>query len=265
MRVLIACEYSGVVREAFAKLGHDAWSCDILPSDFPGKHIQDDVLNHLEDGWDLMIAHPPCTFLCNSGVCHLYTDKGRFKKMQEGALFFKKLLDAPIPMIAVENPIMHKYAVEIIGRRQDQVIQPFMFGHPERKATCLWLKNLPLLKPTKSVQKEMESLPKSKSQRIHYTSPGKDRWKIRSKTFEGIANAMATQWGTVGGFTKSLRDFPTENIIMDIRFVPLHSLTQRLLRNPSHILILNKILELSSKQGATYNEEKIFTRKFVCK
>ena len=214
MRVLIACEYSAIVREAFAKLGHDAWSCDILPSDFPGKHIQDDVLNHLEDGWDLMIAHPPCTFLSNSGVCHLHTDKGRFKKMQEGALFFKKLLDAPIPMIAVENPIMHKYAVEIIGRRQDQVIQPFMFGHPKRKATCLWLKNLPLLKPTKNVREEMEKLPKSKSQRIYYTSPGKDRWKIRSKTFQGIANAMAEQWGTVLGFTKSSNeDFPTENII----------------------------------------------------
>jgi hypothetical protein len=207
MRVLIACEYSAVVREAFAKLGHDAWSCDILPSDFPGKHIQDDVLNHLEDGWDLMIAHPPCKFLSNSGVCHLHTDKGRFKKMQKGALFFKKLLDAPIPMIVVENPIMHKYAVEIIGRKQDQVIQPFMFGHPESKATCLWLKNLPLLKPTKNVRDEMEKLPKSKSQRIHYTSPRKDRWKIRSKTFPGIAQAMAEQWGTVGVVTHS----PAEN------------------------------------------------------
>ncbi len=203
MKVLIACEYSGVVREAFAKLGHDAWSCDILPSDIPGKHIQDDVLKHLDDGWDLMIAHPPCTYLCNSGVCWLKKDKGRFAKMQEGAFFFKKLLDAPIPMIAIENPIMHKYAFEIIGRRQDQVIQPFMFGHPERKATCLWLKNLPLLKPTNNVQEEMNKVPKSQSQRIHYTSPGKDRWKIRSKTFRGIAKAIAEQWGTVGNFTQN--------------------------------------------------------------
>ena len=114
--------------------------------------------------------------------------------MQKGVLFFKKLLDAPIPMIAVENPIMHKYAVEIIGRRQDQVIQPFMFGHPERKATCLWLENLPKLKPTKDVKLEMELLPKKESQRIHYASPGKDRWKLRSRTFPGIAEAMATQW-----------------------------------------------------------------------
>ena len=206
MRVLIACEESQAVCKEFRQLGHEAFSCDILECSggHPEWHIKDDVLNHLEDGWDLMIAHPPCTFLSNSGVCHLHTDKGRFKKMQEGALFFKKLLDAPILRIAVENPIMHKYAVEIIERRQDQVIQPFMFGHPERKATCLWLKNLPLLEPTKNVQREMEKLPKSKSQRIHYTPPGKDRGKIRSKTFPRIAKAMAKQWGTIGGFTQMI-------------------------------------------------------------
>lgn len=196
MRILIACEYSGRVREAFRKLGHDAWSCDLLPSDDDSPyHIQGDVVEQLDKGWDMMIAHPPCTYLANSGVSWLYKDVNRWGEMREGAAFFKTLLDAPIPLIAVENPIMHKYAVEIIGRRQDQVIQPYMFGHLERKATCLWLKGLKPLEPTDNVKEEMDKLPKNVQQRLHYLPPSKDRWKIRSTTYQGIADAMAEQWG----------------------------------------------------------------------
>jgi hypothetical protein len=196
MKILIACEYSGRVREAFRKLGHDAWSCDLLPSDDNSPyHITGDVLEHLE-GWDMMIAHPPCTYLSNSGVSWLYKDESRWEKMREGAEFFRALLSADIPLIAVENPIMHKYAVEIIGRRQDQLIQPYMFGHLERKATCLWLKGLPPLKETDNVKEEMLKLPKNVQQRLHYLPPSKDRWKIRSTTYQGIADAMAAQWSS---------------------------------------------------------------------
>lgn len=198
MRILIACEYSGRVREAFRKLGHDAWSCDLLPADDNSPyHIEGDVLEQLDKGWDMMIAHPPCTYLSNSGVSWLYKDESRWEKMRDGANFFKTLLSADIPLIAVENPIMHKYAVEIIGRRQDQVIQPWMFGHTERKATCLWLKGLPPLKETKNVKEEMLKLPKQVQQRLHYLPPSKDRWKIRSTTYQGIADAMAAQWSEV--------------------------------------------------------------------
>lgn len=196
MKVLVACEFSGRVREAFRKLGHDAWSCDIIPSDDNSPyHIQDDVLKHLDDGWDMMIAHPPCTYLTNAGVTWLTKQPGRKAKMIDGAKFFKTLMDAPIPKIAIENPIMHKYAIEIIGRRQDQVIQPWMFGHAERKATCLWLKGLPPLEETNNVKEEMLKLPKNIQQRLHYLPPSKDRWKLRSTTYQGIADAMANQWG----------------------------------------------------------------------
>lgn len=195
MRVLVACEYSGRVREAFRKLGHDAWSCDLLPADDNSPyHIQGDVLEHLDEDWDLMIAHPPCTYLTNAGVSWLYKDVNRWGEMREGAAFFKTLLEAPIPKIAVENPIMHKYAVEIIGRRQDQVIQPWMFGHTEQKATCLWLKGLPKLEPTNNVKEEMMKLDPKVRQRLHYLPPSKDRWKLRSETYQGIADAMAAQW-----------------------------------------------------------------------
>lgn len=198
MRVLVACEFSGRVREAFRKLGHDAWSCDLLPSDDNSKfHYQQDVIPLLDKGWDLMIAHPPCTYLTNAGVTWLHKQPDRWKLMREGAEFFKKLLDAPIPKIAVENPIMHKYAVEIIGRRQDQVLQPYMFGHMERKATCLWLKGLPKLQETNNVKEEMLKLPKNIQQRIHYLPPSKDRWKLRSMTYQGIADAFANQWGVL--------------------------------------------------------------------
>ena len=190
MRVLIACEFSGIVRDAFIERGHDAWSCDLLPTEQPGPHYQDNIFHVLTKtmyDWDMMIAHPPCTYLANSGVSWLYRKEGRWEKMKQGALFFKQLLEADIPKICVENPIMHKHAVKIIGRRQDQVIQPWQFGHGEQKATCLWLKNLPLLEPTNIVE--------GREQRLHYLPPSKDRSKLRSITYPGIAKAMAEQWG----------------------------------------------------------------------
>ena len=195
MRVLVACEYSGTVRDAFIRKGHSAWSCDILPTDVSGPHYQCDVMEIIDNDWDLMIAHPPCTYLTNSGVCWLHKDPSRWDKLKEGAEFFKALLQAPIPRIAVENPIMHKYARELIGQDKTQVIQPWMFGHKEQKATCLWLKGLPPLQPTNNVKAEMMKLSSAERQRIHYLPPSPDRWKIRSTTFQGIADAMAEQWG----------------------------------------------------------------------
>lgn len=191
MRVLIACEFSGTVRNAFNKSGHHADSVDLLPADDKSAfHFQDDVFHFLTKNWqkyDLMIAHPPCTYLCNSGVSWLHKDKSRWDKLDDGAAFFKQLLDFSIPKIAIENPIPHKYAVERIGRKYDQLIQPWQFGHGESKATCLWLKNLPKLKPTDIVE--------GREQRLHKLPPGKDRWKLRSITYQGFADAMANQWG----------------------------------------------------------------------
>lgn len=201
MRVLVACEFSGVVRRAFRARGHYVYSVDLLPADDgadeflrseeTGFHHQGDILEFIEDtaplGWDLMIAHPPCTYLCNSGVRWISSDSTRMSAVRAGAKFFKALLDAPIGRIAVENPIMHKYAVEIIGRRQDQIIQPWQFGHGEVKGTGLWLKNLPKLEPTSIVD--------GRHPRVHRASPSPDRWKERSRTYEGIAAAMAEQWG----------------------------------------------------------------------
>lgn len=198
MRVLVACEYSGRVRDAFIRRGHDAMSCDILPTDSPGPHYQGDVQNILGDNWDLMVAHPPCTYMTNSGVTWLHKDPTRWAKLDDAAAFFKMLLDAPIEKIAVENPIMHKYAKERIGGvKQTQVVQPWMFGHTEQKATCLWLKNLPPLVPTNDVKAEMLQLPDNERQRLHYLPPSADRWKLRSTTYMGIAEAMADQWGTL--------------------------------------------------------------------
>ena len=197
MRVLVACEFSGRVRDAFTKQGHDAWSADILPSDSPGNHYQGDVLDILDDGWDLMVAHPPCTYLSNSGVQHLHKEEGRWVKMIEGAVFFRELLNAPIPRIAIENPIMHKYAKSIIGRGQDQVIQPWMFGHPEQKATCLWLKNLPKLESTNNVKAELEAMSDGERQKMFWLPPSEDRWKIRSTTYQGVADALADQYGNL--------------------------------------------------------------------
>jgi hypothetical protein len=205
VRILIACEESATVREAFRELGHDAWSCDILSSRIPGNHYQCNVMEVLDMGWDLMVAHPPCTFLANSGAKHLYIgkkkengrDEKRWKNMVEAALFFKELLSSKIPLVAVENPVMLGYAVNIIGMKSSQTIQPYMFGHMEQKATCLWLKGLPFLRGTQDVYEEMMKLPKRERERIHHMPPGKDRQRERSVTYPGIAKAMAEQWGRV--------------------------------------------------------------------
>lgn len=195
LNVLIGCEFSGVVREAFRLRGHHAWSCDILPAaDGSPYHIQDDVRNHLDIGWDLAIFHPPCTCLANSGVRWLYGGKGttvdpkRWAAMEQGAALFLACLNAPIPSIAVENPVMHGHAQRIIGRGPDQTVQPWMFGHGEIKRTCFWLKNLPDLEPTDIVPGRVP--------RVHHEPPHPDRWKRRSITYQGIADAMASQWGT---------------------------------------------------------------------
>lgn len=195
MKVLVACEYSGAVRDAFTAAGHDAMSCDLLPTDAPGPHYQGDVLDILDAGWDLLIAHPPCTYLTLAGARWLYSEPDRWRHMIDGATFFRRLLEARIPRVAVENPIMHGWAAKIIGRRQAQVVQPWMFGHPERKATALWLKNLPRLEPTNDVQQHMLTLPMREQHRMHYLPPTADRWKLRSATYPGIAAAMAEQWG----------------------------------------------------------------------
>ena len=198
MTWLIACEYSGRVRDAMIALGIDAVSCDILPTDAPGPHIQGDVLDQIGRGWSGMIARPPCTYLTNSGVTWLHKDPSRWAKLDDGAAFFKALLNAPIPHICIENPIMHKYAKERIGGvKQGQVVQPWMFGHMEQKATCLWLKGLPLLETTHNVKAAMLELPDRERQRLHYLPPSPDRWKLRSTTYQGIANAMAAQWGAI--------------------------------------------------------------------
>lgn len=196
MKVLVACEYSGVVRDAFIRMGHDAISCDLLPSDSKtGYHYQGDIFNIIDNGYDLMIAHPPCTYLSNSGVSWLHKDITRWPKLFDGAEFFKRLLNANIPRIAIENPIMHKYAKSIIGVNQSQIVQPWMFGHAESKATCLWLKGLDELQETDNVREDFLKKDKRDAQRLHYLPPGPDRWKIRSTTFKGIAEAMSEQWG----------------------------------------------------------------------
>jgi hypothetical protein len=193
LRVLVACEYSGVVRDAFIAHGHDAVSCDLLPSDREGPHIQGNVLDVLDMGWDLMIAHPPCTYLTNSGVRWLYIDgernEARWALMAYATAFFQTLLNAPIPRICIENPIMHKHARALIDTPYSQVIQPWQYGHGETKATCLWLKNLPLLTPTNIVS--------GRDGRVHKLPPSPDRWKLRSTTYTGIGAAMASQWGAI--------------------------------------------------------------------
>ncbi len=191
MKILIACEFSGIVRDAFIARGHDALSCDFLDTERPGPHIKGDVLReiqeHTSSPWDLLIAFPPCTYLCNSGVRWLHERKGRWLDMEKAARFFRALLWAPIEKIAVENPVPHKYAVEIIGSKYDQTIQPYDFGHGETKRTCLWLRGLPPLMATSVVP--------GRKGRVHRESPGPDRWKNRSRTYQGIADAMADQWG----------------------------------------------------------------------
>lgn len=198
MKILIACEYSGTVRDAFRKLGHDAWSCDILPTDAnPKYHIQCNVLEILNYRWDMMIAHPPCTYLSNSGVQHLKKDPGRYEKMLAGREFFMKLLYANIPRKCIENPVPHSYARL---PKYSQIIQPYHFGEEAQKKTCLWLVNLPLLIPTKIVDKGEVYIGKdgkSNGSKWYQLPPSSERWKYRSKTFQSIADAMANQWGDI--------------------------------------------------------------------
>ena len=195
MKILIACEFSGVVRNEFANRGHDVTSCDLEPSLTQGNHYHGDVLDILHDNWDLIIAHPPCTYLCNSGVRWLKTEDGRYEKMLKASEFFSLFLNHPCPRICIENPIMHSYAKTAIGGiKESQIIHPWMFGHTQQKATCLWLKFLPPLKETNNVYDKMANMPYSERAIVHYASPGKDRWKLRSITYKGIAKAMATQW-----------------------------------------------------------------------
>jgi hypothetical protein len=172
-------------------------SCDLLPTEKPGPHYQGDVLDVIHDDWDLAVFHPPCTYLTNSGVQHLHTKPGRWEQMIDGAIFFRALLNAPIPRVAIENPIMHRYARKIVGRRADQIIQPWQFGHLESKATGLWLRGLPPLIGTEDGRAAMEQLPRRESHKVHYAAPSADRWKLRSMTYPGIAAAMAEQWGAM--------------------------------------------------------------------
>lgn len=197
MRVLVACEFSGVVRNAFLDRGHDAWSCDLLPSeDGSNRHIQGDARGILDDGWDcLIVAHPPCTRLCNSGVRWLHRPPGgrtrdeMWAELHEAAQLFSDFWNAPIPMRCIENPVMHKHAKALIENYREfaQSVQPWQFGHGETKRTCLWLHDLPKLRPTEIVE--------GRTARVHRFPPGPDRWKERSRFFPGIAAAMADQWG----------------------------------------------------------------------
>jgi len=193
MRVLIACEYSGAVRDAFIARGHDAMSCDLLPTDAPGPHYTGDVFDIVGDGWDLMVAHPPCTDLAVSGAKH-FAAKRADGRQQAALAFVRRLLAAPVPRIALENPVS---IISTNIRKPDQIIQPWMFGHEATKTTCLWLKGLPHLTPTDIVGKGARHVTKSgKSLPQWYNlPPSADRWKIRSATFKGIAAAMADQWG----------------------------------------------------------------------
>jgi site-specific DNA-cytosine methylase len=184
MKVLIACEFSQVVCRAFRERGHEAYSCDLLPTEGnPAWHIQDDVLKHLHEGWDLMIAHPPCTDLAVSGA-RWFAQKRADGRQQKAIDFFLTLANAPIPRICMENPVS---IISTVWRKPDQIIQPWQFGHGETKAICLWLKNLPLLKPTEIVN--------GRRHRVWYEPPSAERWKNRSRFFPGIAKAMAEQWG----------------------------------------------------------------------
>ena len=192
MRVLVACEFSGIVRNAFRRMGHEAWSGDLLPADDRSDfHIQGDARDVLADGWDLlMVAHPPCTRLCNSGVRWL-AERNLWRELDEAAELFSAFWNASIERVAVENPVMHRHAKERIRNYAEpaQSVQPWQFGHGETKRTCLWLRNLPKLRPTCVVA--------GRTPRVHLMPPSPTRWKERSRTFEGIAEAMAQQWGSL--------------------------------------------------------------------
>lgn len=195
MRVLVACEYSGTVRDAFLKAGHDAMSCDLLPTDVAGPHYQGDVMDIIDQGWDLMIAHPPCTYLCSSGLHWNKRRPERAKQTEDALDFVRLLLAAPIPKIAIENPIG---CISTRIRPPDQTVQPWQYGHDASKATCLWLKGLPPLRPTGFVEPRIVD---GKRRWANQTDSGQnrlppsaDRWKIRSETYSGIADAMVSQW-----------------------------------------------------------------------
>lgn len=199
MRILVACEFSGTVRDALIANGHDAVSCDLLPTESPGPHIQDDVLSHLGDGWDAMIGHPPCTDLAVSGAWR-FKEKRLAGKQQSSIRFFMALATADIPRICIENPVS---IMSTVWRKPDQIIQPYQFGHDASKRTCLWLKNLPPLRPTKFVQpRVVQSGPYRGMRRWanqtdsgqNRLGPSEDRWKLRSQTYSGVAEAMADQW-----------------------------------------------------------------------
>jgi hypothetical protein len=204
MKVLVACEYSGTVRDAFISMGHEAMSCDLLPTDVPGPHYQGDVFDIINQGWDMMIAHPPCTYLCVSGLHWNKRVEGRDAKTDEALEFVKKLLDVPIQRIALENPVG---CISKRIRKPEQIIQPYEYGDDAAKKTCLWLKNLPKLRPTDRVRGRKVKTPSGKiverwsNQCDNFgqdkTPPSPDRWKIRSKTWQGIADAMASQWGII--------------------------------------------------------------------
>ena len=194
MKVLVACEYSGIVREAFASKGHDAWSCDLLPTDQPSdKHIQGDVLEIINENWNLIIAHPPCTHLSVSGAAR-WAEKVADGRQQAAIKFVEDIWNANCPFIAIENPVGALSSRSRLGKAT-QYIQPYEFGHAEQKKTGLWLKGLPKLIPTNVI--DVSNLPDNQRQRLHYLPPSKDRWKIRSTTFQGIADAMADQWSNI--------------------------------------------------------------------
>ena len=193
-KLLVACEYSGIVREAFSKKGWDAWSCDLLPTDQPSdKHIQGDVLEIINDGWDLIIAHPPCTHLSLSGAKY-WAEKRADGRQQAAIKFVEDIWDADCPRICIENPVGALTKHSKLGKAT-QYIQPYEFGHAEQKRTGLWLKGLPKLKGTKFI--DVKGLPNKERHRLHWLPPSKDRWKIRSTTFDGIAQAMCQQWNEV--------------------------------------------------------------------
>lgn len=196
MKILIACEYSGIVRDAFRILGHDVTSCDLLPTEQPGQHYQGDVIDILNNDWDMLIGFPPCTYVCSSGLHWNKRIPGRQQKTDEAIEFFKLLLFADIKYIALENPVG---CLSTHIRKPDQIIQPYQFGEDASKQTCLWLKNLPLLKPTKYIEPRIVNGKKRWGNQTdsgqNNLPPSEDRWKIRSKTYKGIASAMAEQWG----------------------------------------------------------------------
>ncbi len=187
MKMLIACEYSGEIRDAFLAKGHDVTSCDLLPTERPGPHYQGDVRDIINDPWDMIIAHPDCRFICNSGVRWLTNNPDRWYSLRKACGFFCMFLYHKCPKIVIENPVPHKHAMKYIGLKYNQIIHPWQHGHGETKSTCLWIKGVPELKPTEIVE--------GREQRIWKMPPSKDRSKLRAKTFSGIATAMAEQWG----------------------------------------------------------------------